>query len=319
MDLTDKKILCELDVNCRLPLSRMARKLRIGRNVLDYRIKRMEREGIIDKYICHINLGKLGYKTYKIYCKMKGMDGRTERDFIDFISSEKQVIHFLKTEGSFDFVFAIAIQNIRELDSFLSEMKNRFRESISDYFVSTVVSSIVFKFHKFLLDETEERIKFDRYTEDSKEIELDEKDRKILGVLSQEANLPLVRISEKTGYGIDVVKHRLKGLSKNVVSSFRITIRMSKLGYFHYVIMIRVRGASSDEESEFISWCANKKNVMYLTKRIGVFDYEVNVAIRGIDDLNSFIAEMKNRFGNIMDSHELIINNRLLKLNYLPF
>jgi DNA-binding Lrp family transcriptional regulator len=29
MDLTDRKIICELDINCRLPVSRLARKLKI--------------------------------------------------------------------------------------------------------------------------------------------------------------------------------------------------------------------------------------------------------------------------------------------------
>ena len=82
----------------------------------------------------------------------------------------------------------------------------------------------------------------------------------------------------------------------------------NKKGYIHFY----------GKEEDLISWCANRKNVMYITKRIGTFDYEINVAIIDINDLNSLFSEMKSKFGNIIDSHELIINSQLLKLNYLP-
>lgn len=318
MDLIDKKILCELDFNCRTPFSQMAKKLRIGRNVLDYRIKKMEKERIITNYICSVNLGKLGYKTYKVYLKMRKINNSQEKEFIETISNEKRVIHFIKTEGSFDFNFVIAVQTIKELDDFLSVIKTKFKDILNDYFVSIVVSSKIFKINKLMLSEKQETIKFERHSEDIIQTELDEKDKKILRVLSQQANISIIELSEKTGYSIDVVKYRLRELSKNLVSSFRAIVDMSKLGYFHYVVMLKVRNAVLREEQDLGDWCTNKKNVMYLTKRIGLFDYEINVAITDINNLNDFLAELKLKFGNIIDSYELMINSKLLKLNYLP-
>jgi len=318
MDLIDKKILCELDVNCRTPLSRLAKSLRIGRNVLDYRIKKMEKEKIITNYICSVNLGKLGYKTYKIYCKMRKMTLAQENYFVNYISDEKRILHFLKTEGSYDFAFVVAVQNIRELDDFISEIKTQFKETLHDYAISIVVYSKIYKMHKLLLGQKKE-IKFDKYSEDKKEVELDDKDKKILRILSQSANISIVDLADKTGLSIDIVKYRVKELTERLVSSFRIIADMGKLGYFHYVIMLKIRNSSTSEEKDFMDWCANKNNILFTTKRIGFFDYEVNVAIKSIDDLNGFLAEMKSKFGNIIDSYELMINSKLLKLNYLPF
>ena len=317
MDLIDKKIICELDLNSRTPLSKIAKKLRIGRNVLDYRIKKLEKEKIITNYICSVNLGKLGYKTYKIYCKMRSMDDKKEKDFREFIKNEKRVIHFLKTEGSFDYAFVIAIQNIKELDEFLSELKSTFREILQDYIVSIVVFSRIFKLNKLLLGEKRE-VKFDRYTEDKKEIEIDEKDKKILKILSQEANISVVDLAERTGYSIDVVKYRIKELTKNLISSFRIIFNLSPLGFFHYVVMLKVRNASIKQEEDLINWSAAKSNVLYLTKRIGSFDYEINAVIKDIKELNSFLADLKATHGSIIDSYETMLNSELLKLNYLP-
>jgi DNA-binding Lrp family transcriptional regulator len=318
MDRLSSKILCELDANCRMPLTQMAKKLRIGRNVLDYRIKKLEKEKIITNYICSVSMNKLGYKNYKIYCKMKSMKTNREKEFVSFVKNEKRVIHFIKTEGSFDYAFVVAAKTIQELDSFLTEFKTNFNDILNDYILSIIVSYRIFKLNKLLLGENKESIKFDNKKDDNKEIELDEKDKKILQILSQKANITVVELSEKTGYSIEVVKYRIKNLSQNIVNSFRAIIDMNKLGYFHYVFMLKIRNAKKEDEENLISWCANKLNSMYITKRLGSFDYEFNFAIKDINELNSLLSELKYKFGNIIEQHELIISSELIKLNYLP-
>lgn len=249
---------------------------------------------------------------------MKSLNASREKDFVDFIIEERKIIHFLKTEGSYDYAFVIAVQDVKELDSFLSEIKTQFKDILNDYFVSIVVSSRIFKLHKLLLGEKQQTIKFDKYTEDRKEIELDEKDKAILRILSQKANISLIDLADETKYSLDIVKYRAKKLSNDLISSFRVITDLNKMGYFHYVLMLKVRNSSLNEEADLITWCGNKKNVMFLTKRIGAFDYEVNIAITDINDLNNFLSEIKTRFGKIIDSYELMINSKLLKLNYLP-
>ena len=93
MDLIDKKIMCALDINCRKPISQIAHDLRIGRNVVAYRISNLEQKGIISNYICSVNLGKLGYKTYKIYFKIQSLTKNSEKEFADFLIKHTSVIH----------------------------------------------------------------------------------------------------------------------------------------------------------------------------------------------------------------------------------
>ena len=110
MDQIDKKILCELDLNCRTPVTKIAKKLRINRNVADYRIKNLQNEGIISNYITAINLGKLGYKTYKIYFKIR-REPNLEKEFISYLKEAKEIIQLVKTEGSADYSISIATKS----------------------------------------------------------------------------------------------------------------------------------------------------------------------------------------------------------------
>ena len=47
IDKTDRKILYELDLNARKPHSQIAKKLRINRSIVSYRINEMKKKGII--------------------------------------------------------------------------------------------------------------------------------------------------------------------------------------------------------------------------------------------------------------------------------
>ena len=67
LDLKDRKILYELDLNCRQSNTQIGRKVGLSRKVIEYRIKQMEEDGIIKNYWTEFNTFKLGYNCYRIY------------------------------------------------------------------------------------------------------------------------------------------------------------------------------------------------------------------------------------------------------------
>lgn len=316
MDLIDKKIICELDLNARTPLTLLAKRLKVNRNVIDYRIKKLEENNIITKYICSLNLGLLGFKTYKVYLKINPSE--SHESLLKTIKNHKNIIHCLKLEGTFDYSLAIAVKNIIELDNILMELKQQFPKIIKEYTVSIVVYSKIFKLHKLLLGQTKELPKIEKYSLEEKKITLDKKDLLILKTLSQHANLPLTILAQKTNLSLDIVKYRIKELSKQLITSYRITFDIVKIGYYHYLILLRIKQATKQDEQKLVTWCALKNNILYCTKRIGNFDFEINVAITDIQDLNKFLSELKKEFGHILESYETNLATSLLKLDYVP-
>ena len=60
IDLKDRKILYELDLDCRQSNTQIGKKVGLTRDVVAYRIKRMEEEGVITNFWTAINTFKLG-------------------------------------------------------------------------------------------------------------------------------------------------------------------------------------------------------------------------------------------------------------------
>ena len=66
IDLKDRKILYQLDLNCRQSNTQIGKKVGLSKQVVDYRIKQMEENGITEKlllmknFICHIRMFSSG-------------------------------------------------------------------------------------------------------------------------------------------------------------------------------------------------------------------------------------------------------------------
>ena len=60
-NIIDRSILKLLQQDCRIPLDVLAKKVGVPKSTLHYRIKRLEKEGVIGGYYAKVNPLKLGY------------------------------------------------------------------------------------------------------------------------------------------------------------------------------------------------------------------------------------------------------------------
>ena len=67
IDMKDRKILYQLDINARQSISEIAKKVRLNKNTVKYRIERLEREGLILNYYTIIDNSRLGYFSFRVY------------------------------------------------------------------------------------------------------------------------------------------------------------------------------------------------------------------------------------------------------------
>ena len=69
LDLLDRRILFELDCNSRRSLSEIARKVRLGRDLVSYRIERMKDLGVLKRCAAMVNPYKMGLTAYKDFTR----------------------------------------------------------------------------------------------------------------------------------------------------------------------------------------------------------------------------------------------------------
>jgi len=70
LDKLSQKLLFELSENCRQPDSVIAKKLNTSKQVVRYRINRLEEQGVISAYNALIDFRVLGYNSVRPYFKL---------------------------------------------------------------------------------------------------------------------------------------------------------------------------------------------------------------------------------------------------------
>ncbi|GAG46830.1 unnamed protein product, partial [marine sediment metagenome] len=80
LDLYDKKILCELDMGARQSFSGIGKKVGLSKNAVEYRVKNMLKEGVIEYFYTVIDAYKLGYTGYRTYLHLQGLPKGKEKE-----------------------------------------------------------------------------------------------------------------------------------------------------------------------------------------------------------------------------------------------
>ena len=82
LDLKDRKILYELDVNARQSASGIGKKVGLIKQVVTYRINKLLDIGIIQKFYTILDTSKLGLTTYKIFLRLQKTNVTKQNDIL---------------------------------------------------------------------------------------------------------------------------------------------------------------------------------------------------------------------------------------------
>src|SRR3989344_6493362 len=102
LDLKDKKLLWALSQDARLSRSQLAKQLGLSKNAVTYRIERLQREGIIEKFIAIINIGALRLDTFCLLLKFNE-DIYGNPDILTYFKEQPFINWAVVLSGDWDF------------------------------------------------------------------------------------------------------------------------------------------------------------------------------------------------------------------------
>jgi len=129
MDQTDIRILDLLQENAKITHKEIAERLNLSRTPIFDRIKKMERKGIIQKYVTVLNRKKI-QKDLIVLCSVSLKEHGIEpvSEFQKAVHNFSQVMECYHVGGNYDFFLKVIVQNVDEYQTFvlhhLSQIKN---------------------------------------------------------------------------------------------------------------------------------------------------------------------------------------------------
>ncbi len=316
LDERDRKILVELDKNSRQTDSEIAKKLGISKQVTNYRIHKLVEQKIVPYFYTIINVGSLGLNSYYVFLQLEKIDKNQEKELLEKINTLDYVGWLVSGTGRWDAVVLIYTDSIGTFDKLLSEVINLCGDHLHEYNFTTLIAAehISYKFLAGMSD-----IHSAKQTEKIKEINLDEIDKKILGVITQNARLSIMEISNIIKIPLYVVSYHLKRLIKlKVIEGFKPKININKLGYQWYLLLIQIRNVTETRKKEFVSFCKQYQKIYYVTNTVGLYNLMLDIHVNSVEEFKEVLLELKSRFSDVIRLYESIIIFEEYKINYFP-
>ncbi|MBW3015040.1 Lrp/AsnC family transcriptional regulator [Candidatus Woesearchaeota archaeon] len=153
IDQKDKKVLEQLQINARQSVSKIARKTKLPIDVVKYRIKKLEKEGIIKSYHAFLDPLKLGYPLYAyVVFSLSNLKPEQEKHLIGYLKLHKRIVYVSKNSGRWDIVIGVCAKDYKDLDEVVKQIRAKCTDSIKDFEVIPVIEEFKYDYMADLIE-----------------------------------------------------------------------------------------------------------------------------------------------------------------------
>ena len=139
-------------------------------------------------------------------------------------------------------------------------------------------------------------------------IKLDERDKKILELLSKDGRMTIAELAKEIKLSRDATKYRLdKLIHRRVITGFTAIANPSKIGLPLYTaVLISLGNLNSKKENQLISYMREAPYIIYSAKVMGEWDIWIEVFARDAGHLDEILSDLRQKFSGIIKSVRIV-------------
>jgi len=321
LDLLDRKILLELDMNSRMSLAEVGKNLRIGKNNVQYRLARMMEDGVIKRFSTMVSNAKLGFFLGKFYLQMSGFASRAEEEaFYKEIMENKNIGWIARCEGRWDLMLGIYATDISQLNDFKLDLFMKHEEHINSYDLVFTAEGAVAQ-RSYLVHKERKLIvpkkKVGEFIGKGK-AQLDEIDKRILLAIANDARYNYVQLGKVLRLNPMTVQKRITKMERDgVINGYVAFLDYNKIGVGFYKVCFYLKDYK-EKYKEFLDYCLQLPNVIHHMETLGTWEVELELETESVQEFYDVVKEIRDRFSDIIKKTEFAIITDEMKLELVP-
>ena len=321
IDLKDRKLLYYLSLNSRMSLKKLGKKLNLHKNSVQYRIKRLEENGIIQNYYTVIDIFKLNYKCIRCYISYQFATPEIKKRIIDNFCTYDHIGVVYSITGSMDLTVIFWVRNVNDFQKFWLKSYNKFGKYFDKQFLSLYYKVQIYP-KTYLIPNINDSILPDRTEYEiiiggDEEVKVDRIDMQILNIIASDSRIPITTIAKKLNLSVKIIHYRLKKLSRlSLIKNFTINIDISKLGYQWFKVDIYLKDHS--KKKEIIQYLINNPYMVAIDITTGFSDIEVEFNVKDTVHLGDILDDLSEKFQGFVKNYTYMFIKENHKLFYFP-
>lgn len=315
IDLKDRKILYELDLNARQSDAAIGKKVGLSKDVVNRRIKKLIEKGVIKHFYTMVDVTRLGYISGRLFIKFQYDTPESEIEMVKLFVSKPYTWWIGRIEGQRDLCLTIWAKDTYDFFDIIREVQREYKWLIKDF-----IPGIYAKFYQY-----KRTYLLNKPTDDSKPVttcfrevvDFDQTDIDLLKVIAAEARIPTIDIANRLNVTSDTVRARLKKLiDKKVIQGFRAALDLRKLGYLWYKIRLDLEDVS--KIPNILRYAHNHPNIVYAYEVIGGYDVELELEVESYEKFKEILNEIRDRFSKEIRYCDHFLFSEEFKIIYMP-
>jgi len=317
----DKRLLYFYGENCRLSLSKIAKKIRKSPQLVKYTINRLEKNEIIPFYYTVVDYSCFDMLLFKVYFK-GGCSKSSELNLlVRKLMENPYVTSIYEIGGQYDLLVEFMAQNPSKFNKEL-KMLIKEHDELNNYDIIINVVSHLYP-REYLIPRNKKPDEIAIPSEiivggDRDKIVLNDKEKRILLAFVENPKIRLTSIASKLGINIKTVISVIKSLkSKKIIRACKSALDMEKCNLINNKIALKLHNIEPERENRMLDFCLNNPNIVKLSKTIGAWDVEIDVETSSPTDFREIYLKIREEFKDVIRSFNSYRMYRMFKHKYL--
>ena len=316
LDKKDREIINVLTINSRTPLSQIAKLLNTSTEVVNYRYNNLRKNQVITDVFTIVDPKILGVHRYVVYLQFHALSQEKMKMIIDDFLKNKHVNWVIETGGKWELILMFETIYEEKYDEILESIISPIKEFLNDQMVA-IVKNFVHKSPRYIRDlkrknyyQGKIRFPYDKEFNSKKEQhKMDGKDIMLLKNLHEDSRLSLTELGNQLKLSRDAVNYRIKKMIKaGIIKGFILRLNYHLLNYQYTTIMLKLRTISQQRKQAFLNYIYEDERFYALMEQIGTWDLSLMMFFTNAKDLRDFLILIKEKFSDVIHSHESVIH-----------
>lgn len=294
----DRRLLAVIEHRATESFSKVARLLRSKEHTVRYRFHGLCRRGVILERLPFIDMYKLGFCVFKIYCGLASEKEVARSKLIPYLQRLPQIMWLAQIGGDYQLVFSVCARQVSEIYVLLKELASKFGGVFSHTDMVVQVRFSAFG-RNYLAPQVKPapKLEFGFDTEDT--VVIDATDDLILGALCQGRFRSENQLAQSLQIPLSTLLRRLKNLSKQgVLPGHIFRYDTALMGLHRYNLLVAAKGVSHLLSDRMHGFCAKHPNIVNLGECLGPWHFELAADVAAPYEAVEIMRELSEFFGS---------------------
>ncbi len=307
LDVKDRKILAELDLNARATYQEIGKTTGLSKESALYRIKNLEKKGIIGRYTTLVNFSKLGYTSFAVFNRFQNVTEETRKEIIEYLAGIPELLWIGLVGGKFDMVFALICKSVFQFNMIYYGILTKYGKYLVD---NTIAIRTELRQHKrkYLVSEEPGRYAPPFFGKEPEVEELDGLDSSVLSLMSNNARISVVELAGILGRPASTISLRIRQMEKRgIIQGYTTYIKAQSYGMQSYRLLLRLDNMEERSRKLLFSYVHSNPRMILGIETVGEWNFEITLEVESHEELQQEIAKLRNEFDKVIKNVEFLI------------